>query len=420
MSQIRTSAVDQRTPGGGASARAGSGQPLNVVIGLEGLALGGCPINALDLGRALRDRGHQVSVFAIDEDVRVSLIPYAEQCGFSVTVFPAGAGFLSRSWHIRQFARSKSADVVHLFAPWLGPAAAMAAVTRRPRLVMVTNWMMENVSYTPGQMPMMLGTRALQEEAQLSHRSRVWLIEPPVDLSGEVTDPDRARRFRRDLGIADDETLAVIVSRIDSHMKAEGIVNTIRAIRELDLTDLKLVIVGDGNAVDLIRRESETVNRDLGREAVILAGALYDPRPAYAAADITLGMGGSALRCLAHSKPLIVLGENGFARIFEPASEDYFMTEGFFGSQHVDNAVGHVAEQIRQLMDTEVRARLGEYGLARVAGRFGLDVTADTLEDIYRTEIADVPGLGRRCLDAVRTVSRAVVHRAVRAVRRTS
>ena len=76
---------------------------MSIVIGLEGLALGGCPINALDLGRVLRERGHRVNVFAIDEKVQVSLLPYAE-AGFAVTLLPTEAGIASRAQQIRRFA----------------------------------------------------------------------------------------------------------------------------------------------------------------------------------------------------------------------------------------------------------------------------------------------------------------------------
>ena len=417
MSAMRTDAVDRQWNRNQLQVRADAKRPLRIVIGLEGLALGGCPINAIDLGRALRLRGHEVSIFAIDENVRVSLIPYAEQSGFKVTILPATSNFVERSLQIRRFARSRSADVVHVFAPWLGQAASMAAVSRRTSLVVVTNWMMVNVSYTPAGMPMVLGTRALQEEAQLVHRSRVWLMEPPVDLEREAVGSAESTGFRREMGVADDDVLAVIVSRIDSHMKAEGIVTAIRAISELDLLHVKLVIVGDGNAFDVIQSEAEIVNRKLGRKAVILRGAMYDPRPAYSAADITLGMGGSAVRCLAHAKPLIVLGENGFARTFGPDSVAYFMESGFFGSDRVADPIGHITGQVRTLMDQELRAALGQYGLAQVSARFGLDATTDALEGIYSTELAEPRSLLPRCFDAVLTVARVLLHDVHRVVK---
>ena len=396
--------VDTLGPGDNRSA------PLNIVIGLEGLNLGGCPINALDLGRSLRARGHRVSVFAIEEDIRVSLLPYAKRCGFQVTVLPKEAGTLRRAWQIRSFARRRSADVVHVFAPWLGPAATIATSATTGAATVVTNWMMENVDYTPQRTPLILGTTMLQEEAQRSHRSPVWLVEPPVDVDADSPDAEQARRFRGEYEITDDEIAVVVVSRLDVDLKAEGIEYAIEAVARLDLPQLRLVVVGDGNAFVHIAEQAERVNRELGRPAIILTGALHDPRPAYAAADISLGMGGSALRALAHGNPLIVLGVHGFARVFEPATADYFYRAGFFGDGVTNDPVGHIAEQVNALMDKARRTSLGSFGLGEVRARFSLDSSAEKLETIYRTTLETAPSLAARVFDLAHLTTRALVH----------
>lgn len=394
-------------------------RPLSVVIGLEGLALGGCPINALDLGRALRERGHGVHVCAIDEDVRVSLIPYAEQSGFDVTVLPNTGGVAARARRIRRFAERHHADVVHVFAPWLASSAAAAELSRQRRLTVVTNWMMSNVTYTPRAMPLIVGTRQMQEEAQEFHGSRVWLMEPPVDIDREIAGADGAQAFRVQHGISKDEIAAVIVSRVDKHMKAEGIRHSIDAVRYLDDPRIRLIIVGDGDAFGDISRMAETTNRELQRPAVVLVGAMHDPRPAYAASDIMLGMGGSALRSLAHSKPLIVLGERGFSRILEPATLDYFLTSGFYGDDLEDRPSQHLSHGLLQLMDPARRRELGRFGNELVRSRFGLDVTADALERIYRMEIHGAPRSAHRIAASTFTLARAVGHEWVRSLRRS-
>lgn len=391
---------------------------MNVVIGLEGLALGGCPINALDLGRALRERGHKVFVCAIDEDVRVSLIPYAEKSGFDVTVIPNTGGLASRARCVWQFAQRHQADVVHVFAPWLASSAAAATLSRQRRVTVVTNWMMSNVTYTPGAMPLIVGTRQMQEEARGFHGSRVWLMEPPVDIAGEIAGAGGAHAFRIKHGIADDEIAAMIVSRVDKHMKAEGIRHSIDAVRHLNDSRLRLVIVGDGDAFDEIRRTAEIVNREMGRPAVVLVGSMYDPRPAYAASDIMLGMGGSALRSLAHSKPLIVLGEQGFSRVLAPDTLDYFLTYGFFGDDRQDHPSAHLACLLRELLEPAQRRKLGRFGNDQVRSRFGLDVAAESLEGIYCTEIDDVPGTVHRIVASAATLTRAVGRERMQSFRR--
>jgi glycosyltransferase involved in cell wall biosynthesis len=403
---------------GSAAVEPAAEPPLSVVIGLEGLALGGCPINALDLGRALRRRGHRVSVFAIDEDVRVSLLPYAERCGLTVYRFPSATGIVPLSRRIRELVERESADVVHVFAPWLGPAATVAAAaSRRHRSAVVTNWMMENVDYTPRRTPLILGTRALQREAQAGHGGRVWLMEPPVDIELDRPDQELGRRFRREIGVGDDEIAAVIVSRLDLDLKAEGIGHALRAVGRLALPGLRLVVVGDGDAADPLRREADQVNRALDRPAVVFTGARHDPRPAYAAADIALGMGGSALRALAHGTPLIVLGMHGFARTFEPAALDHFYDRGFFGDEPQPDPVGHLADLLRAMLAEDRRRELGRFGLAEVRARFGLAVTTARLENIYRASLAATPGRAARLATGAYVLGRGLGHEARRAVR---
>jgi glycosyltransferase involved in cell wall biosynthesis len=401
------SLVEKRWSG---QARRSHTAPLNILIGLEGMALGGCPINALDLGRAMRSRGHRVSVFAIEEDVRVSVVPYAEESGFRISRLPAATGTAPLARQIRALADQVSADIIHVFAPWLGPAATIAARPSQRRSPIVTNWMMENVSYTPQATPLILGTRRLQEEAQARHRSRVWLMEPPVDVEKDAPNPALGRRFRRENDIADDELAVIIVSRLDQDLKAEGIGHAIGAIRRLNQRRLRLVVVGDGNAFNQIQKQAELVNRFLGRSAVVLTGARQDPRPAYDAADITLGMGGSALRALAHGKPLIVLGERGFARTFEPTTGNQFYQAGFFGDEPSHDPVGHLAEQLQTLLNRNKRQALGEFGLAEVQDRFGLAASAEKLETIYRTSLRTLPSKPKRFAEAALVLTRALAH----------
>lgn len=396
----------------------GAARPLNVVIGLEGLALGGCPINALDLGRALRERGHRVDVFAIDEQVRVSLLPYAEQSGFQVELLPAEAGAVARARQVRAVADRHDADVVHVFAPWLGPAATVAMGSRRRGIAVVTNWMMSNVDYVPRRTPMIVGTRSMQQDAQGRHEARVHLMEPPVDVRGELAGAEGARAFRLEHGISDTDVAAVIVGRVDSQMKAEGLRYGIGAIAALDLPQLKLIIVGDGNAFDEIHREAERVNAELGRRAIILTGVCYNPRPAYAAADIALGMGGSALRALTHGKPLIVLGENGFAREFGPDTLEYFLTDGYYGDEVVDRPVEHLSRLIGRLLDADRRVLIGAFGRDFVKARFALDSTASALEAIYRLELGEINGTVARRADATRVLGRTLAHQAAERIQR--
>jgi len=153
---------------------------------------------------------------------------------------------------------------------------------------------------------------------------------------------------------------------------------------------VQLVIVGDGAARGLVSERASRSNAQAGRTAVVLTGQMEDPRPAYAAADVMLGMGGSALRSLAFAKPLVVQGENGYWRLLTPQSEPEFLWQGWYGYGG-DSSVGtaSVVDELLQVRDPERRAELGEYGRNLVVGRFSLERAAELQERIYADAITD-------------------------------
>src|SRR5262249_6853581 len=134
---------------------------------------------------------------------------------------------------------------------------------------------------------------------------------------------------------------------------------------------VRLLVVGNGPAREQLEKLAGEVNAALGREVVVLTGALLDPRAAYAAADVILGMGGSVLRGLGFAKPAIVLGEAGFSEILEPATLDQFLWQGFYGLGDGDLGVGPLTGQLRGLLeDPARRAELGRFSRELVCERF--------------------------------------------------
>ena len=65
---------------------------------------------------------------------------------------------------------------------------------------------------------------------------------------------------------------------------------------------------------------------------VRLLGDVPDPRVVYDCADVVFGMGSSALRGMAHAKPVIVQGLEGFWALVSESSIARFYEDGFFGA----------------------------------------------------------------------------------------
>jgi glycosyltransferase involved in cell wall biosynthesis len=198
-----------------------------------------------------------------------------------------------------------------------------------------------------------------------------------------------AGSFRRAHGLEDGIPTVTVVSRLDRQMKAEGIAAAIDAIRGMDVV-ARLVIVGTGDAEGEIAARAQDVNRRLGRDAIVLTGPMLDPRPAYAAADVVIGMGSSALRGMAFAKPVVVVGERRFSRVVAPETIDWFLREGFYGIGDGRDPVPSLqADLTRLLGDDAARSELGVFGRALVEERFDLRVAAGRLDAFYQRVAAE-------------------------------
>jgi glycosyltransferase involved in cell wall biosynthesis len=188
---------------------------------------------------------------------------------------------------------------------------------------------------------------------------------------------------------------------------------------------VQLVIVGDGPARKDVEEAAAAANKRAGRRAVVLTGQLADPRPAYSAADVILGMGGSALRGMAFAKPLVVQGERGFWELLTPDSAPMFLRQGWYGVGSATNGRASGALKLRQLLQVlldspETITRLGDYSRALVVERFSIDHAAAVQEDLYARAVdaSNRPSGVQLAVDLVHTGSGVLRHQGGRKLRK--
>jgi glycosyltransferase involved in cell wall biosynthesis len=245
----------------------------------------------------------------------------------------------------------------------------------------------------------------------------VHLIEPPVDTDAN-TPAQPTAGFREAFGLVDDQIDLVIVSRLVPELKLEGILTAIDVVAALAAElPLRLVIVGDGPSRGEVEQRAAAANAAAGRRIVVVTGQLDDPRPAYASADIALGMGGSALRSLAFGKPLIVQGERGFFELLTPESSPVFLSQGWYGVG--GRGAEGLAAILRELAaDRARREDLGRFGRNLVTERFSLERAALVQEGIYREIMTAAPGGLAVRRDALTSVVRVAGHKVSRRYQR--
>lgn len=393
---------------------------LNILVYPHDMAMGGSQLNAIELAAATADLGHRVAVVGDDGP----LVRMVRDLGLRHIPVPAdrrrpSAGVVR---DLRRLVRAEGIDIVHGYEwpPGLEAAAAVFPLGRAAAVCTVMS--MAVAPFLPRSLPLVVGTRAIQERTAAGRPGPVHLIEPPVDVvANSPGHPVDA--FRAEYGLDGSDIVDIaLVCRLVPELKLEGVLTAIDVVGELARElPLRLTVVGDGTARQTVAEHADKANARAGRRAVVLTGELFDPRPAYAAADIMLGMGGSALRSLAFGRPLVVQGEKGFWELLTPDTCGLFLQQGWYGVADGTGGAGRLAGILRALVaDPARRAELGAYGRQLAEDRFSLTRSARVQEDIYAEALAAAHA-GRSRLaqggEAVRSLSGVVAHKARRRYR---
>jgi len=370
---------------------------MRILVYPHDLRMGGSQLNAIELGAAVKELGHEVILFGQPG-------PLAERgAGLGLEFIPAPAPGKRPSPSVIsalvRTVRERRIDIVHGYE-W-PPALECLAASKlvRGTTAVATVMSMAVAPFIPKSMPLMVGTEQIRQAELSSGRRRVHLLEPPVDLAANrAADEVDVDGFRARWGLPEDVPTVVCVSRLAKELKLEGILSAIDAVGQL-AGDLKvcLLITGSGPAEAVVSERAERVNEATRERTVILTGELADPRPAYAVADAVLGMGGSALRGLSFEKPLIVQGERGFWELLTPESLPVFLWQGWYGSGPGSTGPGtHGLVSILGdlLTDAHLRKSLGAFGRSVVEDRFSLASAAQHQTELYQRSLAGGPGMG--------------------------
>ena len=299
-------------------------RPTTVMVQVNSLSLGGTQLNALDFAAAVEPHGFR-SVLIGPRDTLPArgpgLLEVAADRGLTVTPYDRPTRVLRGGAQLMaSVARKVGAEIVHVYGAAADPRMTFwgpCLVGRRPFVHTIYEMVTPPDAYQ--HTSLVVGTGYQHDELR-DRPGPTTLISPPVDLGLDTPDPVAARTFRDTLGAVGERDLVVMVCRLDHAMKAVPAEAAIRAMHVLGDVGATLVIVGSGKEEPRLRWLADEVCAQARAPVVRFVGALADPRPAYAAADIGLGMGGSAARALAFGNPLVVVGENGLAEPFTPST----------------------------------------------------------------------------------------------------
>lgn len=189
------------------------------------------------------------------------------------------------------------------------------------------------------------------------------------------------------LKLSSEDRKIVYISRFDSD-RSYIINKLLEIVPELAerVPNLKVIMVGSGNILDLVKEKAQEINSRTGHNTVIVAGARTDINKFTALADLFIGFGRSSLEALAAGKLLILAGNVGYIGILDENSLDAAIKSNFSGrgknkaeSELFKNDIIKVLLQ----MSEEERKTLGTFGRSLIENSYSLKRMVQDNIEVY-------------------------------------
>ena len=378
---------------------------MRVLIVCQPLEIGGVQVNAIELAGRVRDVfGHDV-LFAAAPGPAQELLS-AQNMDYRELPSASTHPSLASAKRLGEIADQFRPQVVHAW-DWAQTLDAYGPLHLKRRLPLLCSVMTMVVPRTiPSGLPTTFGTVDLVAQARRQRRGAVSLLEPPVDLDANRPGSVDSSLFRRRYGL--DGSISVgIVSRLERWRKLDGILRAIDAVADLAATvPMQLVIVGEGSASGEVRQRADAANLRVGRTVIQLTGGDgEDPRTRIRRGRHPVGDGRiGPSEPWRSARPLVVLGEDGFARLLDEESLDDFLHRGWWGVGR--DRQPPLATILAELAVEESRRRtLGALGRRVVQERFSLEAATRTLDDCYAKTATTPPDLLGSSVDAGTTAA---------------
>lgn len=397
---------------------------MNILVCPNTLIVGGASLVAVDLAAAMRERGHRVLVLgprgALVDRLPSLGLEWIEsrsiddgsdpEVGTQRPLWPS----LATARQIRRVVADERIDVVHAYE-WPRTLEAMLGAHLWGGAPLVSSILAVRApKFLPRTAHIIVGTADLANTVRGRGFPAVTLVEPRLDrLPGPDAGATEAQAFAQAHGLDAGRPTLVVASRL-AGFKMDGLRLAIAAVGMVDAAlPVQLVIAGEGSGECELHQLAEAVNDAVGRKAVIFTGVLTDVAPAYACADLVLGMGTSVLGGMAQGKPAIVLGEDGFSALLDERSAPSLADVGFWGEGPSEGAVerlaGHITDALR---DPARTMTLGAFARELVLARPTKEQTDQRVEEVYATALASMATRTTRAWQSARSLSRFVAMRA--------
>jgi glycosyltransferase involved in cell wall biosynthesis len=153
---------------------------------------------------------------------------------------------------------------------------------------------------------------------------------------------------------------------------------------------LKFNIVGDGDHLEEIRSQADSINRQIGRTAVIIHGYMQDVSEIIKKSGLVLGVGRVAIETLACGVTVMSVNQKYFGGLVSTENYSFFRRNNFvaYGMQSTDENMltGEVQDYFNNIKHWQEEAAILQ---KQIDEDFNIFKIASSIADLYRDLIND-------------------------------
>lgn len=364
---------------------------MKILMATMGLDIGGAETHIVELSKELQKRGHQVVVVS-NGGVYVPEITAAGIRHYNAPLHRRSLSDMRRSMDIlRDVIKKEQPDVVHAHARI--PGFLCGRLQRSMGFPFVTSC--HGVYQVSGALRLLSNwgerTLAVSEDIRdyLIHQYNIPPQHITLTINGIDTDkfsPEvSGEAVRREFHLGDAPVIGH-VSRLDAEtaLAARQLIENASAL-DRAFPGVRVLIVGGGTVYEELARRAAQVNRDMGRDCLVLTGPRTDVNLLVAACDLFVGVSRAALEAMAACKPVILSGAQGHTGLFTPELLDKAVDTNFCcrtdpASTQEQQLAGLTAALS---LPAEKRRELGEYGREVVQKYYSVHRMTDDCLSVY-------------------------------------
>lgn len=364
----------------------------NILLALMQLNIGGAETHVVELAKELKRKGFNVIVTSNGGVYVKELEEYGIK-HYSVPLQNKNPLNMAKSKRLlKRIIRDEKIDIVHSHARI--PSFILGKLHKKMKFPFVTtaHWVFNTGYGLKYITDWGEKTVAVSEDIKTYLMDNYHIPEGDINVTINGIDTDKfspdteCADIRAELGIKDSDTVITYVSRLDESrsLAAKQLIDTVPEL-DKEIENLKVIIVGAGDDFNNVKTMAERVNKQTGRETVVLTGARTDINKLIAPCELFVGVSRAALEAMAADKPVVIAGNEGYIGLFDESRLEVGIDTNFCcrGCEMPSSEL--IKQDILRFfkMSAEEKKSLGRYGRELIKREYSVSRMADDSIKVY-------------------------------------